>query len=1445
MRRYAEPGAYAVLGLVLVAAVFGNDWGSFAYDTKPELYAAPWPTLLRELQAWRPSPHLGQANYHPGFAPVVFVVALIRSLGAEPWVAARVLRVLLLGVGAWGMARHVDTLVPGRAGPVARVVAAFVYACNPYAIVSGATLPVLLPYAFLPWALSGLLASLRSPRSWRAPARFALAVFASGGMNAGVVPLFSLLALPVYVVYARLVERRPLRVQLAPLVKCGVLALGVSVYWLVPSLLAAGAGTDVAFNTERPESVATTSSYAESLRLLGMWTMYGQLDGRLFTPAFTAYLTNPWAILATFAIPVAVALAARRARAPARMLAVLLLAVALPVMVGLFPPAAPSPLGRLMALAFADLPGAIAFRTTNKAGALAAVAVAILLALGARELTRLSKPLTVIAVLVVFGATMPAWTGNLHPVRSDPPGYWQAAADDLDGGDAASRVLFVPGQTLARYRWGHEGVDDLDASLLTRPVVWRPTVPAGSRAAANFLAALDVELNEGALTPGVLPAFARYLGAGDVLVRNDTEWERVDGARPAVLADTVTSDPELPELGSYGEPGQHTVAAPSALYDQEPVEATIAPLQRLEVTGARPIVRAEPAEGALLVEGDNFALPALHEAGLLEGEPAFRLLGALTGEQFAQGLADGGRLVLTDSNRRRTWDVQRVDSNFSATLPASEEVDPALSRTLFGDPDDQTVANTETGRATATSSGSPFFATPFGGPAAAFDADPDSAWVTGGFNTAVGQALTLRLDAPLEVGRLTLRPLRTSGLRIGAVRVVVGDQVVDQVLPDEQVVAVEVPPTVTDRVTVQILEVRGAGANVVGFSEIEIAGVYLETVARLPRTAERLVAGLDEAGRAALAGAPIDVLLTRQAGDPRDPGDDEERRLSRLFSLPVARAFSVDGRASASRLVPDEVVDRMAGATGAVVVNSSSREDLAARGSKVLDRDPATAWAPDPDDQQPWLEVHFPSQRLDAVELEQAAGAGLATEVLLDFGDGAPVRAALGGGRERITFSARVVDQLRVEVLERGAFGAPVRITELAVGDAVLPAAPPDRPLACAPLLSVDGALVDARPVGTLADLEAGAPLAFAPCDGAPLTLEAGEHRLRATDGWLVDHVTLSSEPAAPAPAPPPPDTTVLRASATAFEVEAGPAQGPYYLVAGQAYDERWQATMDGRPLGPPVLVDGYAVGWRIDDPAPHRFAVTYGPQSVLVWTRSASAAALVACLALAVAARRRGRRPGIAEPVRVPRLAWLATPVLLWVLLGPVGAVGGALLAGWHLYRPPAPAILLRASAVVLGAVPLAWLAQGLPSIDEVSVRIVTARLVPHYLAAAGLVLLVVGVARDVQARRATASSSSAAASDGERSRARTLSVDPRPLIPTAPNATAERPLATGSSSSRSTGSDSRPRLDTSSESENRSANGASSHPSRPADGGSAARESAADTAGSTAAPGDRSTRR
>ena len=79
----------------------------------------------------------------------------------------RVLRILLYTIGAWGMLRLHRAMSAGGGTPTSRTVAAVAYVANPYAVVGGSTLAVLLPYALLPWQSLFLVRALRSARPWR------------------------------------------------------------------------------------------------------------------------------------------------------------------------------------------------------------------------------------------------------------------------------------------------------------------------------------------------------------------------------------------------------------------------------------------------------------------------------------------------------------------------------------------------------------------------------------------------------------------------------------------------------------------------------------------------------------------------------------------------------------------------------------------------------------------------------------------------------------------------------------------------------------------------------------------------------------------------------------------------------------------------------------------------------------------------------------------------------------------------------------------------------------------------------------------------------------------------------------------------------------------------------------------------------------------------------
>ena len=158
---------------------------------------------------------------------------------------------------------------------------------------------------------------MRTPGSWRWPAAFAL-VFLMTGMNAGVVALFMCLAVPCYLLYLRLTERTAWRRLHQGRPCCAVLAALVSLYWLVPAAMAEETGEAVAAvhraPGERGQHLLLRPDPAAA-RLLGHALPAGRPAGHARA---AAYLTNPLALVASFALPAVAAACALLARARAR-----------------------------------------------------------------------------------------------------------------------------------------------------------------------------------------------------------------------------------------------------------------------------------------------------------------------------------------------------------------------------------------------------------------------------------------------------------------------------------------------------------------------------------------------------------------------------------------------------------------------------------------------------------------------------------------------------------------------------------------------------------------------------------------------------------------------------------------------------------------------------------------------------------------------------------------------------------------------------------------------------------------------------------------------------------------------------------------------------------------------------------------------------------------------
>ena len=163
----------------------------------------------------------------------------------------------------------------------------------------------------------------------------------------------------------------------------------------------------------------------------------------------------------------------------------------------------------------------------------------------------------------------------------------------------------------------------------------------------------------------------------------------------------------------------------------------------------------------------------------------------------------------------------------------------------------------------------------------------------------------------------------------------------------------------------------------------------------------------------------------------------------------------------------------------------------------------------------------------------------------------------------------------------------------------------------------------------------------------------------------------------------------------------------PTWLVLGESYDAAWQARCDGRSLGAPRLVDGYANGW-IAPAGCQRVSFVFGPQSTVDLGIVLSGVAALALVLLLLLTRPPGARAAV-QPLldpgafaaarrRMPVARAASAAVVLGVVLGFVFAkrAGVVIAIGlfvvlWRGYGPRA--LAAAAGVLLLIAVPLAYL--------------------------------------------------------------------------------------------------------------------------------------------------------
>jgi arabinofuranan 3-O-arabinosyltransferase len=658
----------------------------------------------------------------------------------------------------------------------------------------------------------------------------------------------------------------------------------------------------------------------------------------------------------------------------------------------------------------------------------------------------------------------------------------------------------------------------------------------------------------------------------------------------------------------------------------------------------RVLPRAEPT----ILDGDGNGVVDLAAFGLLDPNRALRYAADLDTAQIRAAARGGARFVITDSNRRSVLVTSSLFQNAGPVIgagdpfsPDSAVLDPFPGRGTAA----QTVQLVGGGISDVRSLESPGFPQyPEHGPFAALDGDPRTAWLADRHLLAAQRWLQVSFPHPRAVASVALTPFESPRAYVRQVTVN-GHRF--SVHPGVNRLALNLHGVNTLRVVLtKVTHPPIAAGGGGGITELRIPGVHPVQALRPPTLLSDALQGVS------LGRDSLDYVFSRETGDrpfARQPVEPEpelgqvaypgdgETLLSRRFTVPATRRFRARAWVSAAATASDAALDRIAGYRGRLAFTSSSRfaGRPGFRASSAFAGGAGGAagaaaggdggdgwvgeWTPALGD---WLQVRSPRalvvRRLTLVP--STAGVRRPTAVRVSWDGGSSGR--LPVGRSGIVQLGRTVRSHVVRITVLAARGGRAGVRAVGIGRVrgirglgrVAMAASGPLPAGCdGPALRIGGRLVRLSVSGSITAFDAGRPLRARSC-GPPLALRAGPVGLRGLPGPLaVDLLSLRS----PAPA-----------AGVSSGVGAGPGggsgsgggavlspgrisggsvrgarvrvSGPSWLVLGESYDPGWRASCDGRSLGTPVPLQGYANGWPLTHSCA-RLSFDFAPDRELV----------------------------------------------------------------------------------------------------------------------------------------------------------------------------------------------------------------------------------------------------
>jgi arabinofuranan 3-O-arabinosyltransferase len=1278
----------SVACMLLTALVFTQDAGRVVADTKLDLTVDPVGLLARALHLWDPQGGAGELqNQAYGYLfPLGPLAALMHAASVPDWVGQRVWQSLVLCTALLGVRALADRLGLGSPGTRLLAGVAYALAARPVSQLGAISVEV-WPYALAPWVLVPLVTASRGGSPRRAAARSGLVVLLVGGVNAAA----TVAVLPLGALWLHLQPPGPAR-------RCLVLWWGGAVacataWWLGPLLVLGRYSPPFLDVIERASVTTRQNGLWSALTGNDLWLQYLLVNGEPARPGGFLLVTHASLVLCATAVCALGVLGVVRSSTPHRAFLSSGLLMGLLLVTAGHVGAFGSPFGPLERQLL-DGPLA-ALRNVHKFDLVLRLPLVLGLAHAASSvrLPRASqlpmrRPVIGLALLAVLGAATPA-LGNLEPPGSwvAVPAYWHDVADylhDASPGPAPPRALVVPAVSFGDYLWGRTADEPLQP-LAETPWVVRDAVPLGGPGLTRVLDTVEEALRSGRGSPALATYLARA-GIRFLVVRNDLDSIVTDAVRPVVLHAALTASSGIRKVAEFGPPvGAGFFTGPD-VYDAQ-LSPTYSAVEVYEVQGSVESVSTWPRAGTQRVSGGPESLLPLLEQGVVAPTGATRL----AGESALPGEASELR-TLTDGYRARSVDVGRAADSASATLDAQAVGRDRDVRDYLPVPlrhADTTAVEHGVLAVSASSSASDASTFLVRGrdhvPAAAFDGDGATTWVSGGLEPQ-GQWVQARFERRVVTAVEVATPVVAGTVAPTRVRVTTdsGQHDVPMVAGEARVEL----GTPTTRLRVTVLSVSGAGRFGVVSVEVRaltpIGPILVERGLRLaddaavstggraadPRVAVVLSAGRrDRPGCLLIGDRPV-CAAALPLGDEDDPAVDA------TFSLDRAEVFAlrVSGRAR-----PGEVLDSLLqqGLGVQVSASSTSVPDPAQRPAVLVDGDRTTSWLASTLDQRPTVVLDLATpRRITGVRVivDEYLAASRPTAVAVRIDDG-PVHTARLDVDGKIRFPAVVGSRVEVSFTKSQVRQShrrdglieplPVGVSELQlIGPSYRQVLDRDAPVVIpcgkGPLVAVDGQLRAAtRVTTTVGALLDGGPIALDVCGGA-LEIPAGSHHVRVgrTDLVQVTGATLV-DLARPQPSAGPNRVTGIdRWGATQRALEIGP--GPEsWLVVHEAFNRGWQAELDGRPLTAARL-DGWQQGFVLPAGEGGRVRLEFAPDRTYAWLLGLGGLlALLVVLAAAVTGREpvrpvRGSRPGrtmlVAGALAVPVLGGAAGVVALLV---------------------------------------------------------------------------------------------------------------------------------------------------------------------------------------------------